>query len=126
MEFSIRKGFYVLLKFRMKRRAGMALPVFLSPCVQEVAGRLYHHPPGHRNVALAGGLGTTSRGDQPPRRLPHAARQPLSVGGGLVAFPLVYLALGRQTGSTLAASSSKDLLAFFHINHGTGVVGSAS
>lgn len=98
----------------------MALSIFLSPCVQDAAGWLYHHPSGHRNVALAGGLGMTSRGDrgdQPPCRLLHAARQQLAAGEGLVAFPLAYLALGLQTGNTSAARSSRDLLAFFRIIH---------
>lgn len=39
----------------------MALPIYLSPCVQDVAGWLYHHPSGHRNWALARELDTTSK-----------------------------------------------------------------
>lgn len=64
----------------------MALPIFLSPCVQDVAAWLYHHPSGHTNVALAVGLGMTSRGDQSPCRLPQAAQQQLSREKGWLLF----------------------------------------
>lgn len=111
MELSIRKGFYFLLKFKLKRRAGMALPIFLSPCVQDVAAWLYHHPSGHTDVALAVGLGMTSRGDQSPADCPMLPTAAIE-GERLVAFPLVPLALGLQTGSTLAARSSRELLGF--------------
>lgn len=86
MEYSVRKYIYFLLKFRMKERAGVALPFFvLSPCVQDVAGWLYHHPSGHRNMALT-------------------------------CTNLKYLGCQEQ----------QRLTCFFHINHETGIVTSAS
>lgn len=125
MEFSIRKGFYFLLKFKLKRRAGMALPIFLSPSVQDVAAWLYHHPSGHTDVVLAVGLGMTSRGDQSPAdcpMLPSSSYRGRKAG----CFSFGSSSSWSPNWKHLGCQEQQRITWFFHVNHETGVVGSTS
>lgn len=122
MEYSVRRGFYFLLKFRIKSRARMALPVFLSPGVQDVAVWLYYHPSGHRNVAL----GTTSRGDHPPLQTAPSCLV-AAVSGRRVGHSSFGLSTSWSPNwKYLGCQEQQRLTCFFRISGEPGVVGSAS
>lgn len=124
-EFPIWKWFFFSLTWRMKRRAVMALVFFSTTLCTRCCWLAV--PPSLWRQNCGAELGKLSR-DQPLCRLPPAAWQHFSVGKGSVASPLAYLALGLQTGNTLAPGS-RDLLAFstwimrlgvFDLPHGGG------